>query len=83
MNIDRIARAMVDVEPSVDLEARIRRRLDEARPVRSAAWWTWRVAVPTVAIASLVFALVVQSPASRVQGPESRVQSPGSRAKYL
>src|SRR5688572_17871889 len=68
--IDRIAREMVDVEPSVDLEARIRRRLHEARPNRTAAWWTWRVAVPVGAIASLALAFAV------VQGPGSRVQSP-------
>ena len=74
MNIDRIARAMVDVEPSVDLEARIRTRLrrEGARPTRATGWWGWRVAVPTVAIASLALAfIVVQSPESRVQGPAS------------
>jgi hypothetical protein len=82
MNIDRIAREMVDVEPSADLEARIRARIREARPARFPAWWTWRVAVPLAAIASLALAfVVVQSPGlarrsaergggSRVQGPE-------------
>jgi hypothetical protein len=72
MNIDRIARAMVDVEPSVDLEARIRRRLDEARPARTAAWWTWRVAAPMAAIASVALGFII------VQGPASSVQRPAS-----
>ena len=73
MNIDRIAREMVDVEPSVDLEARIRARLrarfDDVRPARTAAWWSWRVAAPLGAIASLALAFIV------VQGPGLGVQS--------
>jgi len=87
MNINRIARTMVDVEPSADLEARIGRRLDEAQPGRTAAWWMWRVGAPLAAAAALVLAMVqgpesrVQGPESRVQGPESRVQSPESRVQ--
>ena len=69
MNIDRIAREMVDVEPSVDLEARIRARVRETRATEGATWWNWRVAVPLAAVASLALAIVV------VQGPGSRVQS--------
>jgi hypothetical protein len=59
MNIDRIAREMVDVEPSVDLEARIRARLDAVRPGRHAAWWTWRVAAPLGALVAVALAIGV------------------------
>ena len=62
MNIDRIAREMVDIEPSVDLEARIRARLrlNESRPRRTAAWWTWRVGVPVAAVTALALIVGVQ-----------------------
>ena len=73
MNIDRIARAMVDVEPSVDLEARIRARVREVQPARSVAWLSWRVAAPLVAAAAIALALVVRSLESRVQSPETRI----------
>lgn len=71
MNIDHIAREMVDIEPSADLEARIRARLAAAPPGRRAPWWTWRVVVPLTAAAAFALALIV------VHSPESRVQSPG------
>ena len=66
MNIDRIAREMVDVEPSIDLEARIRRRLSDAPSHRTAAWWTWRIAAPLVAVAATIaLVIIAQGPASR------------------
>ena len=83
MNIDRIAREMVDVEPSVNLEARIRARLDAASPEPRAAWWTWRVAVPVGAVAALALAIVVQSPAFRVQSPHSTAAMPEAGASPL
>jgi hypothetical protein len=77
MNIDRIAREMVDVEPSAGLEARIRARLDEARPARTTAWWTWRVAMPVgaIATAALAIAFVVRGPGLEVQSTDAAVQS--------
>ena len=60
MNIDRIAREMVDVEPSVDLEAKIRARLKEVRPTGRSAWWNWRIAVPLTAAAALALIIGVQ-----------------------
>ncbi len=74
MNIDRIAREMVDVEPSVDLEARIRERIRAAgpAPARTTAWWVWRVATPLGAMAAVAVA-VVQGPAVTSQV----VSSPG------
>ena len=72
MNIDRIAREMVDVEPSVDLEARIRARVRAARPASTPAWWTWRVgAVLATAAAAVTLALVVQRPWVSVPEPVS------------
>jgi hypothetical protein len=83
MNIDRIAREMVDVEPSLDLEARIRARIREAAPAQT-AWWTWRIAAPLGAIASLAIAfMVVQGPGLVRRSAEreggSGVQSPVTR----
>ena len=78
MNIDRIARGMVDIEPSRDLEARIRARIREARPAQAGAWWIWRVAAPfTAAAAAIAIALVV------VQGPESKVGMQESRGPAI
>jgi hypothetical protein len=85
MSIDRIAREMVDMEPSAHLEARIRARLDAEPPARAVRSWSWKVVVPVAAAAALVVVAInigpgatVQSPGSRVQGPGSRVQGPGS-----
>lgn len=69
MNIDRIARQMTDVEPSPGLEARIRARLDEAQPGGTAAWWSWRVAAPLAALATVALIVGVQVP----KGPEVQV----------
>ena len=86
MNIDRIAREMVDVEPSIDLEARIRARLriSEARPARTLRWWTWRVAAPLAAAAAIALAVVVRGPASgslpAVAAPAGAVAQSGSPA---
>jgi hypothetical protein len=88
MSIDRIAREMVDVEPSAHLEARIRARLDAEPPARATRPWSWKVVVPVVAAAALVVVAInigpgarVQSPGSRVQSSGARIQSPGSRVQ--
>ncbi len=78
MNIDRIAREMVDIEPSVDLEARIRARLNVARPEQRPVWLTWRLGVPIAAAAAIAIASVVQRPEVRVQGPASMAKGPES-----
>lgn len=76
MNIDRIARAMVDVEPSADLEARIRARLGAARPARGTAWWSWRIAVPMGVVTA---ALLVGVQVSRSPGVVNPIGVPASR----
>ncbi len=77
MDIDRIARQIVDAEPSADLEARIRARLDQVQTAgRRPSWWLWRVGAPLGATAALALAIGLA-----VQGPESRVQSPGADAR--
>ena len=82
MNIDRIARGMVDVEPSVDLEARIRARVRATPSDRPAAWWTWRVAVPVgaVAIVALATALIVGVPGTRSPEVVNSVVVPETRS---
>jgi hypothetical protein len=60
MNLDRIAREMVDVAPPVDLEARIRARLDAVRPDRHGTWWSWRVGAAVGAAAALALIIGVQ-----------------------
>jgi hypothetical protein len=80
MDIDRIARQIVDAEPSADLEARIRARLDQMQTHRrGTSWWLWRVGAPVGAVAAVALAIgfAVQGPGSRVQSPEIGVQ--GSR----
>lgn len=69
MNIERIARAMVEVEPSANLEARIRERLDRAPAPVASTWWSWKVTVPAIAAAALAIAAVTRGPASPVPGP--------------
>ncbi len=70
MDIDRIARQLVDAEPSADLEARIRARLDLVQTAgRTMSWWLWRVGAPLGAAAAVALALAVQGPESRVQSP--------------
>jgi len=92
MNIDRIARQMTGVEPSPDLEARIRVRLDEAPSSRAAVWWVWRMSVPVGAAAALAILIGVQESRSpgveESRGPgvqESRspgvLESPGPRVQ--
>jgi hypothetical protein len=71
MNIDRIAREMVDVEPSADLEARIRARVRAAQPGPTTPWWVWRVAMPAAAAAVVMFAIVVRSPRPTVINSET------------
>lgn len=71
MNIDRIAREMVDVEPCADLEGRIRARLDQMRPQRTAMWWSWRLAVPASAAAAIVIALIARDPVAKIERPGS------------
>ena len=73
MSIDRIAREMVDVEPSADLEARIRARVRAAqteRAPRDIAWWGWRVAMPVAAAAVVTIAIALRGPASEVEPAE-------------
>jgi negative regulator of sigma E activity len=79
MNIDRIARAMVDVEPSVDLEARIRARLRDTRRARPATWLSWRVAVPLGAAAAVALALIIGVQDSRSSGVTSTVDVQAAR----
>ena len=65
MDIDRIARQLVDAEPSADLEARIRARLDLVQTAgRTMSWWLWRVGAPLGAAAAVALALAVQGPES-------------------
>jgi len=83
MNIDRIARQMTHEEPSPDLEARIRARLDEAQPrAQSSSWWLWRVAAPAGALASIALIVGVQvSKSPEVQmsrGPEVQEARPST-----
>lgn len=78
MNIDRIARGMVDVEPSADLEARIRARLDAVRPARTMAWGTWRVGAPLAAAAALALIIGVQVSRGRDIGRGPGVQGSSS-----
>ena len=70
MNIDRIAREMVNIEPSADLETRIRARVRAAQPERANVWWVWRVAMPVAAAAAVTVAIAVREPASEVARPE-------------
>jgi hypothetical protein len=71
MNIDRIAREMVDVEPSAELEARIRARVRAEEPKRVSVWWVWRVAMPVAAVAAVVIMVfVLRNPGSEVKSPE-------------
>ena len=67
MDIDRIARQIVEAEPSADLEARIRARLDQVQtPGRTPSWWLWRVGAPVGAMAAV--ALIVGVLGSRGPG---------------
>ena len=60
MDIDRIARQLVDAEPSADLEARIRARLDQMQTAgRTPSGWLWRVGAPVGAVASLAIATIL------------------------
>lgn len=54
-DLNRVARQMVDAEPSTGLEVRIRARLDGASPVRArGGWGTWQIAAGLCATAALV-----------------------------
>lgn len=75
-DIDHIARAMTDIEPPHDLEARIKRRLDGETRITPARWTPvyWLGGAGLIATAALL-AIVVQGPA------ESTVQrSSGEQA---
>ena len=80
MNIDRIAREMVDIEPSRDLEAMIRARIREARPAQTAAWWTWRLSVPLGALAAIALIIVVQVSRSVPAGVQRSADLPAATA---
>jgi hypothetical protein len=77
--INRVARVMVDAEPSADLEARIRARLDEVPPARARNnWGAWQITAGLAAAATIALLVWVPRPGSRVQGPGSRVPGPES-----
>jgi hypothetical protein len=91
MDIDRIARQIVDAEPSADLEARIRARLDQMQTHRRGTSW-WRVGAllgATAAVALIVGVLGSRGPGVGtpvgVQGLPAVARSaevgPGSRVQ--
>ena len=64
-DINRVARVMIDAEPSADLEARIRALLDETADTRARRTW-WQVAAGLCATAATI-AFVVWVQGSGVQ----------------
>ncbi len=83
-DIDLAARAMTDIEPPTDLEARIKRRLDtevlRAQPRWRPAYWIG--AAGLTATAALLALLVVQGPTqSTVQGSLEDQGSKGPRVQ--
>lgn len=79
-HIDLAARAMTDVEPPRDLEARIKRRLDAEIPTRPTTW-RWPVMAGLATVTAMVIILVTarspEVPESR--GPVVRSEVPGVR----
>jgi hypothetical protein len=81
--INRVARVMVDAEPSADLEVRIRARLDAA-PVVAPRRVTWHIAAGLAVAAAVTFAVLGSRGPEvlRSRGPEvQELASPKPEAK--